>query len=277
MEVFIQEVDPELAIKLLGKNYEKQRNINKNWANDLAREMSDGRWRECGDNQIVIDVNGNLINGQHRMLAVIKSGTTQKFLFQTGVPTDYYDVMDTNRKRSVADAIGGKNRNSKSAIASFGAGIQRGLRIEYCMVGQRVTKTESIEYYNENAQSLEIVSDYFEMFKRSIGKAAPLGVGAAMWIYWNISPEIVEYAVEDIRNDVPQDQRVATYKTQCMKEIIRENFDKERQFAMTIRLFEAIKDDKDLPKRINSPKKIIETWQKKINLWRNNPLSNILQ
>lgn len=84
-----------------------------------AREMTDGRWRFTGD-PIRFDVNNALIDGQHRLLAIVKSGVSLTCPVIYGLPTEARDVIDTGKSRTNQDVLamhGVANPNRCASVA----------------------------------------------------------------------------------------------------------------------------------------------------------------
>jgi hypothetical protein len=54
---------------------------------------------------IALDTEGNLLDGQNRLWAVIESGETVEMLMGTGFSTDCFSVIDTGATRSMGDII----------------------------------------------------------------------------------------------------------------------------------------------------------------------------
>lgn len=69
-----------------------------------ARDMATDDWLVTGDGP-KFDIHGRLINAQHTLRAVIKSGKTVPMFVFRGLPPDAQKVMDTGVKRSAADAL----------------------------------------------------------------------------------------------------------------------------------------------------------------------------
>src|SRR5262249_11917158 len=67
-----------------------------------ADDMLAGRWR-LSFQGIAFDTSGRLIDGQHRLLAVLRSGMTIPFMVFRNVDMEIADSIDTGRKRSFAD------------------------------------------------------------------------------------------------------------------------------------------------------------------------------
>lgn len=68
-----------------------------------ARQMGDGKWKANGE---PIILNGQrLLDGQHRLLAVIEAGVTVPMLVVRGVSPDAFDTIDQNLTRSAGDLL----------------------------------------------------------------------------------------------------------------------------------------------------------------------------
>jgi len=70
-------IGPPLAREMLKKN-KQNRKYSESRAEKLAQDMRDDLWRKTGES-ISFLKNGTLLSGQHRLNAIIKSGTNQEF------------------------------------------------------------------------------------------------------------------------------------------------------------------------------------------------------
>jgi len=69
-----------------------------------AAAMREGRWVKTGET-IKFDTKGQLIDGQHRLRAVVLCGIPQKMDLAFGIKPGSQDVMDTGKPRSKADTM----------------------------------------------------------------------------------------------------------------------------------------------------------------------------
>lgn len=99
---FVQ-LTPELAEKWLGQNI-GNRNLRRQKVQQYARDMREGNWHTSGQ-AIQFDWNGRLIDGQHRLEAVIESGVTVEALIVEGLDPRAREVIDTGAKRTASDAL----------------------------------------------------------------------------------------------------------------------------------------------------------------------------
>ncbi len=99
---FVQiRVTPEIAVKWLEKNT-LNREINQYRVFSYASEMKAGRWRLNGDT-IRFAVDGTLLDGQHRLWAVVEAGVPVDFHVVYGIDPSVRSTIDTGRPRSTAD------------------------------------------------------------------------------------------------------------------------------------------------------------------------------
>lgn len=99
----IVKMTPERAGRILEGN-RKNRKVKPNHAKNLSRQMKDGLWRFDGS-AIRVDSDGNLIDGQHRLYAVVDSGETVDMLLITGLDPEVMSTIDTGVSRSFADVL----------------------------------------------------------------------------------------------------------------------------------------------------------------------------
>lgn len=97
-------ITPGIAADWLLRNT-GNRPLRKRYAAALARDMSEGRWRFAAGTISFRRGDGALMDGQHRLEAVVLSGTDQFFLVVPNLDPEDMDVMDTGVKRTVGDAL----------------------------------------------------------------------------------------------------------------------------------------------------------------------------
>jgi hypothetical protein len=104
MKTEIKTITPELARELLKKNG-LNRPLNKRHVNILAGQMLTGKWLFDGT-PIKLNGAGQLLDGQHRLTALVESNQTFDFVVISGLPSESFKVMDTGKLRSAADSVG---------------------------------------------------------------------------------------------------------------------------------------------------------------------------
>lgn len=111
-------VTPEIAKKLLARN-KNNRSLCGKIVENYSRDMMNGRWQVNGES-IKIGKDGSLLDGQHRLSAVLKSGIPVPFVVIEDIENDCFFTIDTGKKRSagqIAQMSGEKNASQVAAIA----------------------------------------------------------------------------------------------------------------------------------------------------------------
>ncbi len=95
-------ISPEKAKLLLEKNTENRR-ISKGTVDSYVHDMLAGNWDESVGSSICIDENGIIRDGQHRLVAIVKSGVGIHTWVCRNVSKN--GIYDNNRKRNNSDQI----------------------------------------------------------------------------------------------------------------------------------------------------------------------------
>jgi hypothetical protein len=97
------DVGPDMAAQWLEGNV-RNRRIDQKHVDCLAQEMMAGRWNTTHQG-IAFDANGTLIDGQHRLWAILQSGCTVRMPVSIGLPADCIDTIDGMKARSPVDRM----------------------------------------------------------------------------------------------------------------------------------------------------------------------------
>lgn len=122
-------VTPALAEAWLKKNV-SNRTLSEKGVRGYATSMRAGRWVHNGET-IKFDLNGNLIDGQHRLHAVISTREPQPMLVVSGLSTDAFATIDSGKKRTAADTLHVQGLEEPNRLASALAVVSmydRGIR-----------------------------------------------------------------------------------------------------------------------------------------------------
>ena len=101
MKTQIQTVTPEIAAHFLQKNT-GNRDYRKSWVAHLSNIIKNGEWMTTHQG-IALDKAGNLIDGQHRLLAIIDSGLPVQINVSYDVDPKTFGCIDIGVKRNLAD------------------------------------------------------------------------------------------------------------------------------------------------------------------------------
>lgn len=112
----IEDITPALAEALLGANG-RNRSLRRQLVETYAADMSKGAWQFTGE-ALKIAADGALLDGQHRLAAVVKSGVSVPMLVVRGLPSSAQEVMDSGAKRTSADALRLRNETNATVLSS---------------------------------------------------------------------------------------------------------------------------------------------------------------
>ena len=91
------------------------RNVNYARVQRYLTEMEGDFW-EPTHQGIALDQEGRLIDGQHRLWAIIISGTTQKMMVSEGVSRDTFYLLDQGFSRNASSFLTGKYAGARAAL-----------------------------------------------------------------------------------------------------------------------------------------------------------------
>ena len=154
------EVTPSRALEILSRNTHN-RAVRQGHVNGLASDMRARRWRENGETiKIATDGRENvLIDGQHRLWAVVESNTTQQFWIVTGLPLAAQDTVDIGRVRSASDIMGLEglpNSALASGIVHYVLRYERFPDRVWSGTDTSLTKTEIVEWAKRNPRFVQL-------------------------------------------------------------------------------------------------------------------------
>jgi len=162
----VETITPEIA-----KEYLKYNTFNRSLANKsvdvLADQMSRGQWQMNGQAIIFAD-NGKLLDGQHRLYAIIQSGTSIETVVTRGISEEAFKTIDLTRGRSAGDifTIAGV-KNAKAIAAGLGklGMLEKGRNI---FVGCSAYRSNKITPYDLLAEYQRTPEFYQDLYRVSI-------------------------------------------------------------------------------------------------------------
>lgn len=103
----VEQIGPAQAAKMLTKVHARQQGRHyKGTIDKYAREMAEGSWDINVPQSIALSTQGELMDGYHRLNAVVQSGVTLPFTVMRNVPAAAFSNIDAGRSRSLAFRCG---------------------------------------------------------------------------------------------------------------------------------------------------------------------------
>lgn len=147
---FWVECTPEIMQACLALNTENYRPMMPGWRDQIRSDMEakPTRFKQAGD-PIRFDVDGIMIDAQHRFEAGVAAKFTFVFLFVVGLPREAREVIDFLRPRKIAHVVrnmGHENAYLLSAAAGWLLKFKKGQNLPSGLDGKRVNagSTEEI-------------------------------------------------------------------------------------------------------------------------------------
>lgn len=181
-------IDPDLARTYLDEN-DANRSLRARVINAYARDMGHGSWMITGET-IKFSKTGELLDGQHRLYAIVESGTAQWMLVVRGLEPETKGIIDTGAPRSAADAlrlvgVGTSNTMALAAAARLLV-LWRTDRLRTMSAGlrheDRATHGEIIEMVRQEPNLIDAVADAYRDYERTGIPTGPGGM-ARMVLY----------------------------------------------------------------------------------------------
>jgi hypothetical protein len=157
----IEMITPEIASRLLSRNHSAQRNVSVAHVTNLSNQMKGGLWKTNGES-IIIDHQGNIIDGQHRLRAIVMSGVTVEFLIVRGVDPECFTTIDGGMKRTCGQIFtiaGVSDGNNFAACANGVINYRRAVDVEIKEKGGRIIKGGSLSTWLRPSPQ-EVMDEY---------------------------------------------------------------------------------------------------------------------
>lgn len=175
-------IDPEMAAQFLDLNM-PNRSISPKTVKKYVDDINNGTWRRSPQ-PICFDTNGKLIDGQHRLTAIVLSGKAQPMVVMRNCPIECTCHLDSGRARSVVDRIriGNPEMNWVTNRATSIVNL-----IHYCWSNYLKTQDEMTKYLEQHKDSFYWLSCNYKAREHGFTKA-PIR-GAIMLAYENAVDE----------------------------------------------------------------------------------------
>lgn len=177
----LEQITPQQAQDLLkGKN----RHIRPTVVARYVRDMKAGNWAQNGET-IKIDTNGDLLDGQHRLLAIAESGTTQELLVVRGLPPSMQETVDSGERRTVGDVLelrGEKHAMILGGVLRMSWQLARGFSLTANGPEGWPSRHELLTHFEADADELRRAAAWGSRLARSILRFSPSGGGTMFYL-----------------------------------------------------------------------------------------------
>lgn len=184
-------VTPEIAYEWLTKNYKGNRRLRPYHVQYLAEEMRNGRWQADHPDAVLFDEDGEMIEGQHRINAVVEAEIPVLMRVETGVKKSIYPYLDSGLVRTLEDRVRFSDNTQKNKVVVMLLNFffaRKGGGDEVGMMGRRKRRLDpetAFELYKRHKKALHWAADVHRIM-RGVGRMPILG---AMCEFYEREPE----------------------------------------------------------------------------------------
>lgn len=243
-------VTPDLAAEWLGKNH-GNRNQRSMRIDLYARDIIEGRWLVTGET-IKFDWSGRLIDGQHRLEAVVAAKKPITILVVRNLDPSVQSVLDTNARRSAADALGFRGVDSHRSIIATHAKIATSRangKLAYALDTEEpaLSNGEVLDWYAANPDV-----EYSAAAASRAAKRTNTTPGALSYIFLTLSRVDSNAAVqfltdiENLRTDGEGDPRFALIRALELQVSGRQRRTNAAQISLWFRAWNAWRSNRKL-------------------------------
>lgn len=186
MKTTIETISPDVAAKYLEKNASENRSISKARVDGFASDMKRGAWKLTHQG-ICFGKGDELIDGQHRLLAVIQSNKSVRMMVTRDPEAKFHTPIDRGRARSLA-LVSGRTNAEVAALAALNS-LERGIQVRTPMSTEDLRMIEG--RHREGLDALGAVAG----FNKLRG-----GASAALVFSYPVSKAKVVHYAKDLIN-----------------------------------------------------------------------------
>jgi hypothetical protein len=217
-----QVITPEIAEQMLSRNIKNNRPVSNMTINQYAIDMTAGKWMDTADS-IKFDTEGNMIDGQHRLHAIIKAGISVEAWVATELNAESVRYIDTGRKRTANDLLqmaemGGGYVAEITAVTRKVISWQRDTKAVLSRKGHgsglrgSISNHQILQYALDNPTIIQHAQFGKQLYAKTPVKVyTATDIGFLSWLFSTIDPEKAAEFLEKacLKDNVPADSPIA--------------------------------------------------------------------
>lgn len=183
-------ITPPIAAAWLEAN-KSNRPVRRKHVSFLAAEIKTGNWKLNGQ-AVIIAENEDILDGQHRLLAVIEAGKSIETLVIYGVAPEAFSTIDTGAVRTCGDALFLHFKDIPACtVQCVATAAQWCYRLDrgYLLMRDRLSNTDAIDYVKKHSSLIQC-AETLQTFPRE-NRPLSLGIGCALYEMFSRKQAIV--------------------------------------------------------------------------------------
>jgi hypothetical protein len=214
----VEHITPELAAEILARTSTRNRKLSRNSLERYSSHLRGGQWRLNGET-IKLTPNGQLIDGQHRLTAIMQTGIAADVLVAYNVSAEAQSSIDRGKARSIADTLTinhfsqaqlrGAICRLAMAYGRYAAALEEagedGPRMSFDILLRVITPEEVLQFARQHSEELEFAIIHGWRIYSAVGSLAP--VGGTIYLLYQLDTPRAERFCEMMESGRFVDQR----------------------------------------------------------------------
>lgn len=189
-------ITPERATSYLEKNT-CNRKLDKARVNHYAACMKDGKWFQETGEGVIISTTKKLLNGQHRLHAIIKANVSILMPVMSDVSDEAFKFIDQGKARTSADVLhttGVKNANAIAAIIKGYLMVRNGrVSGDEALHKTKLTNNDILIEYQNRAPFWELIAGNTAKWHKQLLKSVkPAFLGSYYALFFEVDSEAAD-------------------------------------------------------------------------------------
>lgn len=182
LDIAVETITPKLAAEYMARNT-RNRHINWRTVARYAHDIETGQWQMAGE-PIKFASDGSLLDGQHRLEAILKTQTPVQMVVVRGLAPESQNVMDSGKPRGFAGQLqigGHPNANRLAATARLSYWHHNNLLFNDTRIKETVSISDLLAFVEFNPDLADAVAMLPNQYRSKID-AAPQVICTFIWI-----------------------------------------------------------------------------------------------
>lgn len=241
---------PERAASILKNQNSKNRNIRDRSVEKIAFDILAGKWRVTHQ-AIAFSNDGELLDGQHRLSAIVKANKAVHLYVKYGLDKECMDVIDSGNSRTASDTLRLRYDAKSSNIAA--AAIKHYLLYHryFKVVWSNPVKpshSEISEYYHENQEAVDRATELALTANRRFKKLGKTAIATVFLLACESRVDLGDYEkfVESLSKgtELSEDSPLAAYRNFLVNSRVDRIYKQQFEIANLIKCFNYWQDNK---------------------------------
>lgn len=157
MRTSVMRITPDMAKTMVGTNT-NNRALRRTRVRQYAEQIKRGQWQATGE-AIKFAKDGTLLDGQHRLHAIIEAGVPVELLVVQDLDLSTFKVLDSGLSRRPADALTAMGINcasQKAALVRLYIAVEAGVYTDNSQqMTELITRTDITDYISVNSELVD--------------------------------------------------------------------------------------------------------------------------